>query len=191
MIRLYHFRFSTNVERVTLALAYKGVEVESIWVDPDDRGPVDRVSGQRLVPVIEDGERVVSDSAAILRYLEERYPELPLYPGDEAKERNQLSGWGHSQSGRNGDGVDVGLVGVSLREEADQEGDQLALVLDHEASGCQRVAVVGDNLASDIAGAKRAGPDAILVLTGASTEADLYGAEHRPDLVVPSLAELG
>jgi hypothetical protein len=26
MIRLYRFRFSTNVERVVLALAYKGVE---------------------------------------------------------------------------------------------------------------------------------------------------------------------
>lgn len=58
-------------------------------------------------------------------------------------------------------------------------------------AGCVRVAVVGDNLASDIAGAKRAGLDAILVLTGASTEADLDAAEFQPDLVLASLAELG
>jgi glutathione S-transferase len=85
MIHLYRFRCSTNVERVTLALAHKGLDVESIWIDPDDRAPVERVSGQRLVPVIEDGERVVFDSATILHYLEERYPEPPLYPRDEAK----------------------------------------------------------------------------------------------------------
>jgi len=85
MIRLYRFRYSTNVERVTLALAYKGLEVESIWVDPADRGPIERVSGQRLVPVIEDDGHVVFDSAAILRYLEERYPEPQLYPRDEAR----------------------------------------------------------------------------------------------------------
>ncbi len=53
-----------------------------------------------------------------------------------------------------------------------------------------RVAVVGDNLASDIAGAKRAGLDAILVLTGTSTEADLRASEYKPDLVLPSFAAL-
>jgi glutathione S-transferase len=85
VIRLYRFRYSTNVERVTMALAHKGLEVDSIWVDPDDRGPVERVSGQRLVPVIEDDGCVVCDSTAILRYLEERYADPPLYPLDEAR----------------------------------------------------------------------------------------------------------
>jgi glutathione S-transferase len=85
VIRLYRFRFSTNVERVTLALAYKNLEVDSIWVDPNDRSSVEEVSGQRLVPVIDDGGRVVFDSTAILRYLEERYPEPPLYPREQAQ----------------------------------------------------------------------------------------------------------
>jgi glutathione S-transferase len=80
MIRLYRFHYSTNVERVTLALAYKQLEVESVWVDPDDRTPVTDLSGQPLVPVIDDGGHAVSDSTAILRYLEERYPDPPLYP---------------------------------------------------------------------------------------------------------------
>jgi hypothetical protein len=53
-----------------------------------------------------------------------------------------------------------------------------------------RIAVVGDNLASDIAGAKRAGLDAILVLTGTSTCADVAGADYPPDLVVDSIADL-
>src|SRR5919201_3421920 len=84
-MRLYRFRFSTNVERVTLALAYKGIDVESVWVDPDDRSLVERVSGQRLVPVLEDDGRVVFDSTAILRYLEQTHPEPALYPRDEPR----------------------------------------------------------------------------------------------------------
>jgi glutathione S-transferase len=59
VIRLYRFAFSTNVERVSLALAHKGLEAESVWIDPDDRSEIERVSGQRLVPVLEeDGNRV-------------------------------------------------------------------------------------------------------------------------------------
>jgi glycerol 3-phosphatase-2 len=57
-------------------------------------------------------------------------------------------------------------------------------------AGCNRVAVVGDNLASDVAGAKRAGLDAILVLGGASTRADVGRADYRPDAIFAGLAEL-
>ena len=56
--------------------------------------------------------------------------------------------------------------------------------------GCERVAVVGDNLGSDVVGAKGAGLDAILVLTGTATARDLAAAPVRPDLVLRSLAEL-
>ena len=34
MIRLYRFRFSTNVERVALALAHKGLAATSVEIDP-------------------------------------------------------------------------------------------------------------------------------------------------------------
>ena len=89
-LRLYRFRFSTNVERVALALAHKqlsdrGIEIESVWVDPADRSEVVRVSGQELVPVLVDGDLVVADSTAILEHLEERFPERPLYPADPAR----------------------------------------------------------------------------------------------------------
>jgi HAD superfamily hydrolase (TIGR01450 family) len=57
-------------------------------------------------------------------------------------------------------------------------------------AGCEHVAVVGDNLASDIAGAERAGLDAILVLTGTATEEDVSHFAVQPDLVLPSLAAL-
>ena len=47
----YRIPFSTNVERIALALAHKGIPVEYVDVDPDDRSPVVEVSGQELVPV--------------------------------------------------------------------------------------------------------------------------------------------
>jgi glutathione S-transferase len=85
MIRLYRAPYSTNVERVALALAHKGLEVESVLIDYADRSPVELVSGQGLVPVIEDDGNVVFDSTRILHYLEERYPEPPLFPRDPAR----------------------------------------------------------------------------------------------------------
>ena len=85
MIRLYRAPFSTNVERVALALAHKVLEVESAWIDYADRSPVERVSGQALVPVLEfDDGSVVYDSMQIVRVLEERFRDRPLYPADAA-----------------------------------------------------------------------------------------------------------
>ena len=87
MIRLYRAPFSTNCQRVILALAHKGLdeEVESVWIDYQDRSPVVAVSGQGLVPVIEHDGKVVADSLAILGYLEEVVPEPPLFPPDPAR----------------------------------------------------------------------------------------------------------
>jgi glutathione S-transferase len=82
VIRLYEIPYSTNVERVTLALARKGLEAEHVEIDPADRGPVRAVSGQDLVPVLEDEGEMVADSLRILRYIETRYPDPPLWPAD-------------------------------------------------------------------------------------------------------------
>ena len=84
MLRLYRIPHSTNVERVALALAHKGLEAESVWIDPTDRSEARKVSGQALVPVLVDGETVIADSTRILEHLEERYLQRPLYPEDAA-----------------------------------------------------------------------------------------------------------
>lgn len=90
MIRLYRAPFSTNVERVALALAHKEIAVESVVIDYSDRSEVERVSGQGLVPVIDDNGTIVVDSMEIVRYLDERYPDPPLYPADEARRAEML-----------------------------------------------------------------------------------------------------
>jgi glutathione S-transferase len=90
VIRLYRAPFSTNVERVALALAHKGLAVESVGIDYGDRREVERVSGQGLVPVIDDDGTVVVDSMEIIRYVDTRYPDRPLYPADEARRAEML-----------------------------------------------------------------------------------------------------
>jgi glutathione S-transferase len=84
-IQVYRIPFSTNVERVALALGLKGLTAEWIDVDPRDRSPVRDVSGQDLVPVAVFGDgAVLADSTAILEEVERRHPDPPLYPADEA-----------------------------------------------------------------------------------------------------------
>jgi HAD superfamily hydrolase (TIGR01450 family) len=53
-----------------------------------------------------------------------------------------------------------------------------------------RVAMVGDNLHTDIVGAQRAGLDSLLVLSGHSSEADLPDAPVQPTYVLPRLADI-
>jgi len=84
MLRLYRAQWSTNVERVLLALGHKGLEAEPVWIEYSDRSPVQRVSGQGLVPVLDDAGTIVVDSQRILRHLDERVPEAPLWPADPA-----------------------------------------------------------------------------------------------------------
>jgi glutathione S-transferase len=84
-VQVYRIPFSTNVERVALALAHKGLEIEWVDVDPHDRSPVEEISGQPLVPVLVDGERVIVDSTVIIRSLEELQPEPPLWPAEPAR----------------------------------------------------------------------------------------------------------
>ncbi len=114
MIQLYRGPLSTNVERVALALAHKGLEVESIEIDWNDRSPVEEVSGQGLVPVIQDdGGEVVYDSATILRHLEERYPDPPLFPSDPARraEMDVFIDWFNEVWKRDPNGIEEEMEG--------------------------------------------------------------------------------
>jgi glutathione S-transferase len=70
---------------VLLALAFKGLDAELVVHDPASRSGILAVSGQHLVPVLEDDGAVISDSTAILRYLEATHPNPALWPTDPAR----------------------------------------------------------------------------------------------------------
>jgi glutathione S-transferase len=90
VIKLYRAAFSTNVERVALALAHKGIAAESVWIEYSDRSAVEQVSGQGLVPVLDYEGHVVVDSMEIVRFLEERHPQPPLFPAEPARRAEML-----------------------------------------------------------------------------------------------------
>lgn len=71
--------------RVRIVLAEKGVEVDVVEIDLSDRpdwlyekNPAGRV------PVVEEDGRPLPESAVIMEFLEERYPDPPLLPPDPA-----------------------------------------------------------------------------------------------------------
>ena len=86
---------------MALAAGHKGIEVEWVDHDPDDRSAIERLSGQELVPVAElDGE-VIVDSMRIVERLEELRPEPPLYPATPAAgPARSSSSSGSTRSGR-------------------------------------------------------------------------------------------
>lgn len=71
-------RFSPYCWRIRMALAHKGLDADTrTWrfVEKDAIA----ASGQGRVPVIIDGDRVVHDSWTIANYLDETYPDRPLF----------------------------------------------------------------------------------------------------------------
>jgi glycerol 3-phosphatase-2 len=56
--------------------------------------------------------------------------------------------------------------------------------------GDGRALVIGDRLDADVAGARAAGLDGAIVLTGATTAAMAREAEPAPAFVAPTLADL-
>lgn len=90
-------RFSPYCWRIRMALAHKGLQVETIpWRFTDKE--VIAFSGQGRVPVIRDGEAVVSDSWAIASYLEEHYPDRPSLFGGPAGQAHArfINAWADS-----------------------------------------------------------------------------------------------
>jgi glutathione S-transferase len=69
--------------RVRIVLAEKGLDYEQVVVDLDDRPAwIFEKNPLGKVPVIEEDAFVLPESEVINEYLEERYPEPPLWPAD-------------------------------------------------------------------------------------------------------------
>jgi glutathione S-transferase len=73
-------RFSPYCWRTRFALAHKGMPVETVPWRFTEKDAI-AFSGQGRVPVIRDGDRVVSDSWTIAEYLEEICPMPALFGG--------------------------------------------------------------------------------------------------------------
>ena len=96
-MKLYSFFRSSASYRVRIALNLKDVQYEQIPIHLR-RGGGEQLSAsykainpQALVPALDDGGHILTQSLAIIEYLEERYPKPPLLPaeaGDRALVRS-------------------------------------------------------------------------------------------------------
>ena len=78
-------RFSPYCWRTRMALEHKGLDYETVPVRFTDKDLI-AFSGQERIPVIRDGDEVVSDSWEIAEYLENRYPAGDsLFGGDAVR----------------------------------------------------------------------------------------------------------
>jgi maleylacetoacetate isomerase/maleylpyruvate isomerase len=88
MMELFNYFRSSASYRVRIALALKGLPFEYRPVhlvrDEQFHESYAAVSAARLVPLLKDGDTVLTQSLAIVEYLDETHPEPPLLPKDAA-----------------------------------------------------------------------------------------------------------
>jgi glutathione S-transferase len=71
--------------RVRIVLAEKGVDVDVVEIDLSDRPDwLYEKNPKGRVPVLEEDDRPLAESAVLMEFLEERYPEPALLPPDPA-----------------------------------------------------------------------------------------------------------
>ncbi len=85
-MKLYNYFRSSASYRVRIALALKGLDYDYIPVHIAKKeqfgDSYSSISASRLVPLLDDGDALLTQSLAILEYLDETHPEPPLLPAD-------------------------------------------------------------------------------------------------------------
>lgn len=82
MLELYHWEISPFCEKVRKVLDYKRLPYRA-HTQPLTRRPLlIKHTGQQKVPVLQDGASWIADSTDIVRYLDEKYPDRPVIPGN-------------------------------------------------------------------------------------------------------------
>ena len=85
MRELHDFHRSSSAHRVRIALALKGLDYKAVPVALQDGEHLEAqyrtVNPQGLVPVYSDAQIMLSQSLAIIEYLDETHPTPPLLPG--------------------------------------------------------------------------------------------------------------
>ena len=85
MLTLYDAARCPYCARVRIVLDEKGVEYEPIEIDLSDRPAwIYEKNATGRVPVVEEDAWILPESAVIMEYLEERYPEPALLAADPA-----------------------------------------------------------------------------------------------------------
>ena len=85
-LQLYSYFRSSASYRVRIALALKGLRYDYLPVylvkNEQLQPPFSALSAAQLVPLLKDGDATLSQSLAIIEYLDETHPEPALLPGN-------------------------------------------------------------------------------------------------------------
>lgn len=95
MLKLYTYYQSVAAHRVRIALNYKGAPFKSMFMDllnsQHESEEYLRLNPEGLVPaLVVNDDLVITQSSAILEYIEERYPERPLLPKGDLELRSRI-----------------------------------------------------------------------------------------------------
>lgn len=87
-LTLYNYFRSSASYRVRIALALKGLSYDYVPVhlvkNEQLAAPFADMAPARLVPLLKDGDQLLTQSLAIIEYLDETHPQPPLLPGEPA-----------------------------------------------------------------------------------------------------------
>ncbi|GAC20749.1 glutathione S-transferase family protein [Paraglaciecola arctica] len=82
MLTLYGFDVSNYFNMIKLALDIKGVEYKTVTLYPNQTPEYLSKSPMGKVPALETEQGILTETNVILEYLDEAYPDTPLYPGN-------------------------------------------------------------------------------------------------------------
>ncbi len=160
-LTLHELTGSPNNVKARIALGYKGLKYDRKPLElssfPGNRDAVVKLSRQPRLPVLQDGETIIFDSGAILRYLEANFPETPPIFVDDYAMYGEIEQWELFARAQIGEPIGM-MFGQAFAPEPDTQiiaranqllGDRTGALEDKLSS---REFLVGDHLtAADIA----------------------------------------
>ncbi len=201
--KLWRLGFQASVDEVVTS----GAALQFVLAERGERGAAFVIGSQALVDHVADaGMRIVNNTEFATRadivvaagheefdFRELRIATQAVLRGAELIGVTRDRTFPMPDGPWPGSGAVLAAVETATGQRAERtvgkpEPDMYAAACDRLGEG--RYLAIGDRLDTDVEGARRAGIDSALVLTGATSGADVEAAARRPTHVAGSLAEL-
>lgn len=183
MMKLYQVEWCPYCHRARAKLTELGLDYEAVNVaaSGEERAEVRKLTGGSAVPVLVDGEEVISDSGGIISYLEENYR---ADPGKLGLHRRELSPTVYGSPSLSPDET-LGRLREALAGEGIQVLEELDLSPITGREGAYKVLLATDAEFLRLAAMANPGAAALALLKVAVYE---EGGETRVDAVEPEKA---